>query len=81
MTNLIRWISQSMFHLAAERGERGGRESVDHVDGTRLADTDFWASSSMRLDDTPLDDFCETLPAFSLGSVPPPAHRKLDPFA
>jgi hypothetical protein len=75
MTNLMRWISQSMFHLAAERG---GRESVDHVDGTRLADTDFWASSSMRLDDTPLDDFCETLPAFSLGSVPVPAHRKLD---
>ena len=75
MTNLIRWISQSMFHPAAERA---GRESVDHVDGARLADTDFWASSSMRLDNTPLDDFCETLPAFSLGALTAPSNRRLD---
>ena len=66
MTNLIRWISQSMFFAA---GEPAARPSVDHVDGARLADTDFWASASMRFDDTPLDDFCETLPAFSLGSA------------
>jgi len=75
MTNLMRWISQSMFHVAAEPAER---QSVDHVDGTRLADTGFWASASMRLDDTPLDDFCETLPAFSLGSMSTHARRKLD---
>jgi hypothetical protein len=66
MTNLIRWISQSMFFAA---GEPAARPSVDHVDGARLGETDFWASASMRFDDTPLDDFCETLPSFSLGSA------------
>jgi hypothetical protein len=74
MTNLMRWISQSMFHVV---GEPAARQSVDHVDGTRLADTDFWASASMRFDATPLDDFCETLPAFSLGASPL-SHGKLD---
>jgi len=64
MTNLIRWISQSVFHAT---GEAVARPSVDHVDGARLPETHFWASASMRFDDTPLDDFCETLPAFSLG--------------
>lgn len=64
MTNWMRWISQSMLLVV---GEPAARPTVDHVDGTRLAETDFWASASMRFDDTPLDDFCETLPAFSLG--------------
>jgi hypothetical protein len=66
MTNWMRWISQSMFFVV---GEPAARPTVDHVDGARLAETDFWASASMRFDDTPLDDFCETLPAFSLGSA------------
>ena len=75
MTNLMRWISQSMFHVV---GEPAPRQSVDHVDGARLAETDFWASASMRFDDTPLDDFCETLPTFSLGSTPRQPHAKVD---
>jgi hypothetical protein len=75
MTNLMRWISRSMFHVAAERA---ARQSVDHVDAAHLADTDFWASTAMRFDDTPLDDFCETLPTFSLGSVPTQAHTGFD---
>ena len=78
MTNLIRWISQSMSHVV---GNPSARESIDRVDGARLAATDFWASASMRLDDTPLDDFRETLPAFSLASVPPQLHGKLDRHA
>jgi hypothetical protein len=75
MTNLMRWISQSMFHVAAEPP---APQSVDHVDATRLAETEFWASASMRFDDTPLDDFCETLPSFSLGSAPTQLHARLD---
>jgi hypothetical protein len=75
MTNLMRWISQSMLHLSAEPA---ALQSVDHVDGTRLAATDFWASASMRFDDTPLDDFCETLPTFSLGSARMPRSGKVD---
>lgn len=74
MTKLMRWISRSMFHVV---GDPSARQSVDHVDGTRLAATDFWASASMRFDDTPLDDFRETLPAFSLASTPPQLHGKL----
>lgn len=68
MTNLMRWISQSMFHVA---GEPAARESLDHVDGANLPAAGFWASASMRFDDTPLEDFCETLPTFSLGTPPP----------
>jgi hypothetical protein len=67
MTKLMRWISRSMFHVGADPS---ARPSVDRVDGARLAETDFWASASMRFDDTPLDDFCRTLPTFSLGSTP-----------
>ena len=74
MTNLMRWISRSVLHVVGERT----RPSVDHVDGAHLADTDFWASASMRFDDTPLDNFRETLPAFPLGSTPPRPRRKFD---
>ena len=75
MTNLMRWISRSMFRVV---GEAAARPSVDHVDGTHLADTDFWASASMRFDDTPLDNFCATLPRFPLGSAPLRKPGKLD---
>ena len=64
-----------MFHVV---GEPAAQQSVDHVDGARLAATDFWASASMRFDDTPLDDFRETLPAFSLAPPPRQLHRRLD---
>ncbi len=75
MTKLMRWINRSMFHVVADPS---ARQSVDHVDGARLAATDFWASASMRFDDTPLDHFRETLPAFSLASTPPRLHGMPD---
>ena len=73
--NLMRWISRSMSRVV---GEARLRPSVHHVDGTHLADTDFWASASMRFDDTPLDNFCATLPRFPLGSAPLRQAGKLD---
>ena len=69
MTKLLRWISQSVFRIAVEPG---APESIDHVDGAGLADNYFWASASMRLDETALAGFCETLPARYDGSAKEP---------
>jgi len=49
-----------------------GYTSFEHVDGSRLAVDEFHLSDSMRLDEVPIADFHETLPACSYFSRPAP---------
>jgi hypothetical protein len=64
MTNLMRWISRSVFHAHGHEDDAPAPASFERVDASGLAATDFRASDAMRLNGVSLDDFCETTPAF-----------------
>ena len=64
MTNLMRWISRSVFRAAA-RAKSAHEGSFEYVDAARLGATDFRASATMRFEGAEFDDFCETLPSFT----------------
>ncbi|HEU5294678.1 MAG TPA: hypothetical protein VFU71_07805 [Burkholderiaceae bacterium] len=49
-----------------------GYTSFEHVDGSLLAADEFHLSDSMRLDEVPIVDFSETLPAYSRLARPTP---------
>jgi len=49
-----------------------GYTSFEHVDGSLLAADEFHLSDSMRLDEIPIADFSETLPAYSHLARPAP---------
>lgn len=67
MTNLMRWISRSVFH--AQAAAESLPPLFEHIDATGLGATDFRASAAMRLDPMELEDFCETLPAYVRGNA------------
>jgi len=72
----LRWLAR-VFGLDGTSQDDDDFASFEHVDGSRMAANEFHLSDSMRLDDTHLPDFTETLPAYSRQSVPlvPPSPR------
>ena len=70
MTNLMRWISRSVFRTPAH-DEPAAMGSFEYIDAATLGAADFRASATMRLDGPTLLDFSETLPAIAPPAVPP----------
>ncbi|HJV94794.1 MAG TPA: hypothetical protein VJ608_02105 [Albitalea sp.] len=72
MRKVLQWFALSIQRLRSATqpvAEPDGYSSFDHIDGGSLGTNDFRLSLSMRIDNAPLRDFAETLPACTYGPV------------
>ena len=82
MSKVLQWFARSILRFRSAKRpaaeEPDGYSTFDHIDGGSLGAKDFRLSLSMRIDDAPLRDFAETLPACTYGpavELPSEEHR------
>ncbi|WP_372525802.1 hypothetical protein, partial [Piscinibacter sp.] len=79
MSKVLQWFAGIglRFRRVERPAEPDGYSAFEHIDGGFLGTTDFRLSSSMRIDDAPLRDFAETMPACTYGPAPVRSPKQL----